>query len=420
LVVRALHSVQLSPLHGPNVLSLTRSLACSLASSYREDDFASVGDAPEGFGNESDELIFSDHYDENPASAVELVADVKLWLDNGNSSVPKLPRDGRHFVCRNMWLTKEKRLLDLAVASVLDGEQRQRAMQLLRSLLKKSLGAKVPSAYKDPAGPFEVAVDDSRRKQQRSAPSSAKRKRSAATSDDDGGDDDDGDKSNKDDESDKGAAEKAKVKKAKSPPKKKTPSKKDKDKDATAGAVDDDDDGDAAEKKAAAKKAAVRRYPTFEEAEQLLLTRGELALLSTTKAFSEVVGGLVLLKHKDAAGAAQTTLIEIEKLPDVDAPYRPYPITYLSVDGTTEQVPDCVAGVELLMDSDAEASRRSLVNVRDRAIDRTDYDSWVAKSNPKSRFPATDKEINTLIARLEAVRKQYTRDKVKVPQPASK
>jgi hypothetical protein len=366
-------------------------------------------------------LIFSDHYDENPASAVELVADVKLWLDNGTSSVPKLPRDGRHFVCRNMWLTGEKRLLDLAVASVLDGEQRQRAMQLLRSLLKKSLGAKVPSAYKDPAGPFEVVIDDARRKQLRSAPSSAKRKRSAATSDDDGGDrgggdDDDGgegDKSNKDDESDKDAGEKSKAKKAKSPPKKKTPSKKDKD--ATAGAIDDDD-----EKKAAAKKAAARRYPTFEEAEQLLLTRGELALLSTTKAFSEVVGGLVLLKHKDAAGAAQTTLIEIEKLPDVDAPYRPYPITYLSVEGTTEQVPDCVAGVELLMDSDTEASRRSLVNVRDRAIDRTDYDTWVAKSNPKSRFPATDKEINTLIARLEAVRKQYTRDKVKVPQPASK
>jgi hypothetical protein len=370
--------------------------------SYREDDFASVGDAPDGFGVESDELIFSDHYDENPASAVELVADVKLWLDNGKSSVPKLPRDGRHFVCRHVWLKNEKRLLDLAVASVLDaGDQsRQRSMHVLRSLLKKSLGSKIPSSYEDPAGPF----DDEIAQKEKGRRGSKKRKADDA--------DDEKKKSKSADE-----------KKAKKTPDKTSGGKKkataaadgDENDDDGADGNDDDDGGETAAEKKAAKKANTRRMPTYEEAEQLLLSRGELAVLSSTKAFSEVIGGLVLLKHKDDHGVAQTTLLEIEKLPDVDAPYRPYPITYIAPDGHTETLPDCVAGIELVMNSDSEASRRSLVNVRDRAIDRISYDEWIATRNPKSRYPATEKEIKALINRIEAARKQHTRGKVKAP-----
>lgn len=372
---------------------LTSPIRLALAVSYRESDFAAVGSPPPGFGSESDELIFSDHYDENPATAVEAVADVKMWLDL-RGSAPKLPRDGRHFLCRHMWLTKEKRLVDLAVAAVLDGDQVQRSISLLRGLIKKSYGNKAPANYKDPAGPNDFdrpskSPSKSKRASSGSAATggSAKKKLSKRSRDDGSGGADDKD----DNDDDAGAANN--------------------------GADDGDVEAGKAEKQKA-KKANVKRLPTFEEAEQLLLTRGELALLSTTKSFGDIVGGLVLLKHKDAAGQPQTTLLEIEKLPDVEAPYRPYPISYIAVDGHTETLPDCVAGIELLMEG-SEPSRRSLVNVRDRAIDKVDYDAWARKSLAGSRYPTSGSEIKSTIARLDALRKQFTTDKVKAPEPVA-
>jgi hypothetical protein len=67
-----------------------------------------------------------------------------------------------------------------------------------------------------------------------------------------------------------------------------------------------------------------------------------------------VQGGLVLLKHKDSNGTPQTTLLEIDKVPEVDAPYRPYAIQYVAVDGSAKSMEECVAGVELLLE-DASA-----------------------------------------------------------------
>jgi len=42
------------------------------------------------------------------------VTEVKMAF--GDKDVIKMPRDGNHFLCRWLWLTKEKRLLDLATA----------------------------------------------------------------------------------------------------------------------------------------------------------------------------------------------------------------------------------------------------------------------------------------------------------------
>jgi hypothetical protein len=74
----------------------------------------------------------------------------------------KMPRDGSHFLCRWLWLTKEKRLLDLASALALDGPHTERSVSLLRVLMRKSLGNKLPQHYRDPAGPPEFPLGGSR------------------------------------------------------------------------------------------------------------------------------------------------------------------------------------------------------------------------------------------------------------------
>jgi hypothetical protein len=344
-------------------------------------------------------LIFSDHYDENAASTIEAtVSEVKLLFPGSDTG--KLARDGSHFLCRWFWLTKEKVLLDLANALTLDGPTTERCILLLRILMRKHLGNKVPQHYRDPAGPVEVNYDTD-------APASGssvakpgtmlksgsrklvKRGRDDESNDDNAnGDDKDGGDDNDDD--------------------------------------DDDHDEDADGGKRRSKKSTkpqpkrnnAKRMPTFQEASQLLLTRGELAVLSSTKSYSDVQGGLVLLKHKDASGTPLTTLLEIDKVPDVDAPYRPYLIQYVAVDGSAKSIDECVAGVELLLE-EAAPSRRSLVNIRDRALEPHDYASWIASVHALSRYPATATDIKATIARIEALRKAHTKAKVKAVEQSN-
>jgi hypothetical protein len=390
----------------------------ALSVSYREQDFNAI--LPSGFNADVDELIFSDHYDENAASTVEAaVTEVKMTFPGDKDT--KMPRDGNHFLCRWLWLTKEKRLLDLATALALDGPHTERSISLLRVLLKKSLGNKLPQRYRDPAGPPEfplgalapdliklakagtmlgspsggASANSHHNAGSGSAKKSGARKLVKRARDDD--DNDDGSdassssEANGDDNGDNGADGAAADKQRNSRSKK-------------------------ASSKPPAKKSNAKRLPTLEEASLLLLTRGELAILSTTKSYSDVQGGLVLLKHKDSNGTPQTTLLEIDKVPEVDAPYRPYAIQYVGVDGAAKTMEDCVAGVELLLD-DAGSSRRSLVNVRDRALEPHDYNMWVARVHAASRYPSTPADIKATIARIEALRKAHTKATVKMAEP---
>lgn len=364
-----------------------------------------------------DELIFSDHYDENAASTVEAgVTEVKMAF--GDKDTIKMPRDGNHFLCRWLWLTKEKRLLDLASALALDGPHTERSVSLLRVLIKQSLGNKLPQRYRDPAGPPEFplgvltpdVIKQAKPGTMLSPSNAASTSRGSSSAKKSGGrklvkrarsdDNDNSDASSSSseangDDNDDNAADGAAVDKQRTSRSKKASS--------TA--------------KPPAKKSNAKRLPTLEEASQLLLTRGELAILSTTKSYSDVQGGLVLLKHKDSNGTPQTTLLEIDKVPEVDAPYRPYAIQYVGVDGSAKSMEDCVAGVELLLE-DASPSRRSLVNIRDRALEPHDYNTWVARVHAMSRYPSTSADIKATIARIEALRKTHTKAKVKAVEPS--
>jgi hypothetical protein len=162
-------------------------------------------------------------------------------------------------------------------------------------------------------------------------------------------------------------------------------------------------------KQKAKENAAKKRHPTLQEARQLLLTRGELVLLSKTKSFADVIGGLVLHTAPDADGVAQTNLLEIFNVPQS----RPYKVIYTAADGERTTLPDCVAGIELLMDPETGTSRFPLLNVRQHTIVRTDYVAWLSKNNPQSRYPATEKKIKSVIARLDALRKEFTVGRVK-------
>lgn len=340
-------------------------------------------------------MIFSDHYDENAASTIEAtVSEVKLLFPGSDTG--KMARDGSHFLCRWFWLTKEKVLLDLASTLTLDGPTTQRCILLLRILMRKSLGNKVPQHYRDPAGPVEVnfdtdapaAVTSSGTMLSGGSRKLVKRGRDDESNDDNAnGNDKDagGDNDNDDDDDEDADVGKSRSKKATKPQ---------------------------------PKRNNAKRMPTFQEASQLLLTRGELAVLSSTKSYSDVQGGLVLLKHKDASGTPLTTLLEIDKVPDVDAPYRPYLIQYVAVDGSAKSIDECVAGVELLLEEGAP-SRRSLVNIRDRALEQHDYASWIAGVHAMSRYPATATEIKATIARIEALRKAHTKAKVKAAEQSN-
>lgn len=339
----------------------------------------------------------SDHYDENAASSIEAtVSEVKLLFPGSDAG--KLTRDGSHFICRWFWLTKEKRLLDLASTLTLDGPTTERCILLLRILMRKSLGNKVPQRYRDPAGPVEVNYDEDAPIASAAAPAKSGtmlkgglRKLVKRGRDDDSNNDGNVNGNDKDDSNDDDDDENADVGKS-------TRSKK--------------------SSKPQPKRSNAKRMPTFQEASQLLLTRGELAVLSSTSAYADVQGGLVLLKHKDASGTPLTTLLEIDKVPDVDAPYRPYLIQYVGVDGTAKSIDECVAGVELLLE-EAAPSRRSLVNIRDRALEQHDYESWMVSVHAMSRYPATATDIKATIARIEALRKAYTKSKVKAVEQST-
>lgn len=114
-------------------------------------------------------------------------------------------------------------------------------------------------------------------------------------------------------------------------------------------------------------------------AQRLFCRRGEVLLMSSnlTVLRRDTPAAFVLLKHKDAKGQPVTTLKEIHSIPGETAPYRGYSVSYRDADGGTKSVEDCTTGLSLVMDTNTVA-RRSIVNLRERALERPDYDKWVA------------------------------------------
>jgi hypothetical protein len=155
-----------------------------------------------------------------------------------------------------------------------------------------------------------------------------------------------------------------------------------------------------------AKKAEqdAPRMPTFEEAQELFLKAGELALLSKTTSYTDINGAFVTLKIHD--GLANTTvceLYEVASAPESDAPYRPYKLEFDDI-----VVDRCTAGVVLVGPS--PDMRRSLGNIAHGDLTEALYRKFIASRRfAHSHYPATPAQISARIARVRDLRAKLTK-----------
>lgn len=163
----------------------------------------------------------------------------------------------------------------------------------------------------------------------------------------------------------------------------------------------------------AQKKIKADRYPTYEEVEEMLFSRDDLALLLGTSDVADIENGFVLLKHHGAINNEPvTSLIELGRHNATHrAFFKPYKIvlnkaTTLGPAGT---MVEHTAGISIV--TDVGINTRSIVNVANRGLVREDYTAWTKKLHDASFYPTKPSRVLLALARVRAVHANVLLDK---------